>query len=286
MHRIFRSSFWFIGAAFALFPRSLLAVTYTFDNLSTGTLAGQDNWMTLDSNNTSDLVTIGTGFDTTKVARNPGTTGPAGSADVHINDRQNNANFSFGNLSGFSTVTMSFDTQVQNNASEDQYIQFSLGMTTNANYGSPAIAYRQSFGGTPIWRLLSGGYTGGPAGTQASGNLPGGINQNDWIRLTLIMNMTANGGTGSGDYYVTDLTQGGVPQLLTSNYNLNLDPSPTPTINVGNWDTMSTRSDFASSVVLDNLTVTPSPEPGTVALAIPGLALLFARRNRSRRSIG
>jgi hypothetical protein len=271
--RIFSPGFLAVGAAMVVFPQTILAATYTFDGLSTGQLSGQDNWITL-PNNTSDIITIGTGFDTTKVMGNPGT---SGASDVHYNGRENNGNYTFGNLTGDAFVTLSFDTQVQNNASQDQFINFGLGNVTHDTYASPGFAFRQSFGATPIWAVGGASYNGGPAAGQTSGNLPGGINTNDWIQLLLVMNMTANGDVGLGNLYFTDLTQGGSQQLLTSNFNLNLNPSG----NLAVWDTMWTRSDFNSSVVMDNLTVTPTPEPSTWLMIGGGaIGLLGFRRRR------
>ncbi|MDR3405010.1 MAG: PEP-CTERM sorting domain-containing protein [Chthoniobacter sp.] len=271
--RICSLGFLAVGAAMVVFPQAILAATYTFDGLSPGQLSGQDNWITL-PNNSSYVITSGTGFDTTHVVQNPGT---SGASDVHYNGRENNGNYSFGNLSGFPTVTLSFDTQVQNNGSQDQFINFGLGNVTHDTYGSPGFAFRQTNGGTPIWALGGASYNGGPAAGSTSGNLPGGINTGDWIRLQLVMDMTANGGVGMGNLYFTDLTQSGSQQLLTSNFNLNLDP-------VGNlaiWDTMWSRSDFNSSVVIDNLTVTPSPEPSTwLMLGGGAIGLLGFRRRR------
>jgi len=207
--------------------------------------------------------------------QNPGT---SGASDVHYNGRQNNGNYSFGNLTGAAFVTLSFDTQVQFNGTQDQFINFGLGNVTHDTYGSPGFAFRQTNGGTPIWALGGASYDGGPAAGSTSGNLPGGITPNDWIRLVLVMNMTANGGVGLGNLYFTDLTQSGSQQLLTSNFNLNLNP-------VGNlaiWDTMWSRSDFNSSVVIDNLTVTPTPEPSAWLMIGGGaIGLLGFRRRRS-----
>ena len=269
-----------IGVAVALLPQSLLASIYTFDNLNTGQLAGQDNWMILNGNQTSYLIANGTGFDTTRVARNPGST--LSFQDIHLNGRQNNGNYSFGNLSGATALTMSFDTQVQNNAGEDQFINFSLSNSTITNYSSPGFSYHQSFGGTPTWGLGGASYTGGPAAGGTSGNLPGGISTNDWIRLQLVMNTTANGGVGTGNLFFTDLTQAGTPQLLTSNFNLNLNPVG----NLGVWDTMWSRSDFASSVVIDNLTVTAVPEVSnlwfTAFVAAVSFGHLASRRRPAR----
>ena len=68
------------------------------------------------------------------------------------------------------------------------------------------------------------------------------------------MDLTANGGQGTGDIYVTNLTQLGSAQLVASGLNLALSPS----LSKGIWDTMWLRSDFGSSVTFDNLTVSPT----------------------------
>jgi hypothetical protein len=249
------------------------AATYTFDNLNPGLLAGQDNWMTLNANNSSYVVSTGTGFDTTRVAGNPGTDNGSG-MDVHINGRTNDGNFTFGNLTGATGLTLSFDTQVQNNAGQQQFINFGLA-AADFTHGSPGFAYFQYFGGQPEWAL--GSSAGG-----TSGNIPGSFATGDWIRLAFVMDFTANGGQGFGDLYYTNLTQGGVPQLLASNFNLG-----NPSVNTSFWNTMWSRSDFDSSVIFDNLTVTPTftavPEVRSAWIAVACALLIGIRLMKRRR---
>lgn len=250
------------------------AAVYTFDNLNTGPLVGQDNWMTVNANNSSYVVKTGTGSDTTKVAGNPGTDNGSG-FDVHINGRTNDANFSFGNLTGATGLTLAFDVQVQNNGGQDQFINFGLA-AADFSHGSPGFAYRQSFGGTPTWGL--GSSAGGTSGSFGQSFTTG-----DWLRLQFVMDFTANGGQGFGNLYYTDLTQSGSQQLLASNFNLG-----NPSVNTSFWNTMWSRSDFDSSVVFDNLTVIPTfaiPEVSSAWVATACALLIGAhlvwRRRRS-----
>jgi len=256
------------------------AATYTFDNLSAGqlsgsgsTVGGQDNWRTINTNNSSYVVKAGTGFDTSLVAGNPGTVNGSG-FDVHINGRTNDGNFSFGSLTGATGLTLSFDTQVHNITSgEDEFINFGIADANDAN-GSPGFAYRQSANGSPTYGL-------GSSAASTSGNLPATAT-NDWIRLSFVMDFTTNAGQGTGSLFYQDLTTGGSQQLITSNFNLG---NPTP--NESLWNTMWSRSDFSSNVVFDNLTITPTfaavPEVRgawiTIACAVL-LGIHFIQRRR------
>jgi hypothetical protein len=255
------------------------AAVYTFNNLNPGQLSGsgsttggQDNWRTINTNNSSYVVKAGTGFDTSLVAGNPGTDNGSG-FDVHINGRTNDSNFTFGNLTGAIGLTLSFDTQVHNITSgQDEFINFGLA-AADFSHGSPGFAYRQSANGSPAYGL-------GSSAASTTGNLPA-TPTNDWIRLSFVMDFTTNGGQGTGSLYYTDLTASGSPQLITSGFNLG---NPTP--NTSFWNTMWSRSDFDSSVVFDNLTVIPTfaiPEVSNAWVAAACALLIGAHLVRSRR---
>jgi hypothetical protein len=264
------------------------AAIYTFDNLNTGTLAGQDNWRTINANNSSYVVKqFNTGFDQTKIAGNPGTDNGSGS-DVHINGRTNDANFTFGNLSGAIGLTLSFDTQVHNiHSGSNEFINFGIADSNDA-HGSPGFAYRdsvtsgQSFPGGPTFPAGPSVAFGSSVSSPNAFALPA-TTTNDWIRLSLVMDFTANGGQGLGSLYYTDLTASGSAQLIASNLALG---NPTP--NEPFWNTMWSRSDLDTGVVIDNLTVLPTfaavPEPATWLgglLAFTSCAA-FAQRRRKR----
>lgn len=261
---------------------SAAAATYTFDNLNPGILSGsgstaggQDNWRTINTNNSSYIVKAGTGFDTTLVAGNPGTVNGTG-FDVHINGRTNDGNYSFGSLAGATGLTLSFDTQVHNITSgQDEFINFAIADVNDAN-GSPGFAFRQSANGSPTYGLGSSA-----AGT--TGNLPA-TPTNDWIRLTFVMDFTTNAGQGTGSLFYQDLTTAGPQMLITSGFNLG---NPTP--NEALWNTMWSRSDFSSNVVFDNLTVIGTfaavPEVRGAWMAAACAILLgvhFIRRRKAR----
>jgi hypothetical protein len=243
-----------LALAVCLWPWLAGAAVYTFDNLNPGQLSGsgtttggQDNWRTINTNNSSYVVKAGTGSDTTLIAGNPGTDNGSGS-DVHINGRTNDGNFSFGNLTGATGLTLAFDTQVHNITSgAEEFINFGLGDATDA-HGSSGFAYFQIPGGQPSFAV------GNPAGGGTSGSLPS-TPTNDWIRLSFMMDFTANGGQGTGTFTYQDLTlnPNGQPQTITSGFNLQGSGA-----NASFWNTMWSRSDFDSGVVLDNLTVIPT----------------------------
>lgn len=220
--------------------------TYTFNGLSAGNVAGQDGWVA-NFGDSSDVIQAGTGFNTSNVMANPVTAGPTG---VHRMSRTNDANFSFGSLVGATGLTLSFDTQVYNNASDAlDFINFGVADTADA-HGSPALAFLQQNGGIPQVAFGSTAQSG-------TFNLPA-TTTNDWIRLSLVMDFTANSGQGTGVLTYQDLTIGGPVMTITSGLNLG---NPTP--NEAFWTTMWSRSDNGpgaalSHVVQDNLTVTPT----------------------------
>jgi hypothetical protein len=257
---------------------TVTAATYTFDNLNTGALAGQDNWV-LRSGQTSFQIVNGNGGN---IATRADT-----NADVHDIDRANSGSFSF-DLTNAATFTMSLDAQVHNSATQHEIIIFGIGdpFAVNGNYNGTAIRYEQSPGSAPNFAWGGASYPGHPA-TGALGSLPA-FPTNDWIRLSLVVDTAANGGQGFGTVYVQDLTTNGPMQMVASNLNMNLDPAG----NLGQWQTMSLRSDALTPigpVDFDNLTVSATfaavPEmngawiAGACAMMLAGH---FVRR-RSRR---
>ena len=261
----------------ALALTSAGAATYTFNGLSAGTLAGQDNW-NVNFGDSSNVIQAGTGFDTTSVMANPGPAGPTG---VHRMSRTNNGNFSFGSLAGAIGLTLSFDTQVHNDVNNAQdFINFALADASDAN-GSPTLAYLQNGNGTPQVAYAGSGSGSGQFSLPNTGT-------NDWIRLSLVMNFQTPLTGGTITYQ--DLTTGGSVITIMSGLNIG-----NPTAVEALWNTMWSRSDnginaATSEAVIDNLTITPTFVPEMNGAWIAGACALllvghFVRRRRVRRLV-
>ena len=245
----------------ALFwPTFAWAATYTFEGLNPGNLAGQDNWFVLPGN-TSLVVTNGTGFDNSLVAKNPNTTG-----DTHFNGRTNNGNFSFGSFVGAAGGVLQFDTLVVNPTADNQNVSFFLG-DPNLNQGaSPQIQYGNGGSNTTVFAVRDANFS--PTSFSAPFAVPSG----DWVSVRLTMDFTANGGDGLGSVSFADLTVGGAFQPVTGLQNLPLGLTGN---NIASWNSLWLRSDLANNVMVDNLTVLVSQIPEMNGAWAAGLFALF-----------
>lgn len=260
-----------VGAlAFSLITaKQAFAVTYMFENLNTGTLAGQDNWTTVGPGGSS-LVGTGSGFNTSKVLQNPGTGG------AHFTIRQNNLGFSFGTFYGTETnAVLEFDVRVNSTPLVNENVAFYVGDVNGNVSSSPQIQYGNTGTGVnPIFAVVKANATG-----SFSASLPGTVSFGDWVRVRLTMDFTANAGDGFGSVTMANLTQSTGYTAVTGLQNLALGMS-NGAVNEAAWDAMWTRTDLASSMTADNLTVIV-PEPGSSILALMGI--LFAGFGRRRR---
>lgn len=242
-----------LGATVFLVATKTFAITYTFEGLTNGSLAGQDNWTSFGG---SSLVATGSGFDTTKVLQNPGTSG------AHFNVRQNNVGFNFGSFTGTETsAILQFDVRVNSTPSVNENIGFYLADVNGAVSLSPQIQYgNTSTGVNPIFAVVKANGAG-----SFSASLPGTVNFGDWVRVRLTMDFTANGGDGFGSVSMSDLTQGTGFAAVTGLQNLALGMSNVAVIE-SSWDSLWTRTDLASGLTADNLTVAQSSVPETGSL--------------------
>lgn len=232
--------------------------TYNFESLTNGTLAGQDNWV-FNFGDAPYIVSTGTGADTTKVV------GTAGSTSSNFATRINDGNFSFGSLTGVTSLTLGFDTRyvAGDNGGINNQSHFALdtssGSTGSARFGLQGNGF-----------IVSNTTTG----------LPTGVDFDDWISLRLEMDMLANGGNGSGSLYYKNLTDGDPGFTAVSGLqNLNLgylaqDPSQ--------WSRMVLRTGFYAGNKIDNLYIdtTPVPEPGTALFGVACVGVAALRRRR------
>lgn len=111
---------------------------------------------------------------------------------------------------------------------------------------------------------------------------PSTVQAGDWLRFTLTMDFTANGGDGAGSFSYQDLTAGGADIAVAGLQNVNLKLSNLPASSMPSaWDSMYIRIDngIGGVVGIDNLT-TIVPEPATLSLAGLGLLVLIGRRRR------
>jgi len=209
---------------------------YDFENLSSGTLTYQDNWVKLFGQDAQ--VTTGSGVNTTKTA-----TAPTG---VSIMARPNNGNFAFLPFSG---------TETQAILQFDMYWGDSTAGVTMAVGNDTLMSYGPFFGITDIAGSERKFYirqAGG--GTEYGASLSGAVSVGDWVRLQLRADFTAGGGAGLGSLYYQNLTRGDTifsPVAGLQNIPLNLTAAPPAT-----WNTMGFRiGNGASSgaVQIDNM---------------------------------
>ena len=250
------------------------AATYDFETLILGSITNQDNWkiVTRDPHITTPA---GTSNTSTKVFVGSGSGGVE-----DIATRINNANFSFAPFAGTERDAI---LQLDLRLGPDSIVQSTtaFGHDNDAN-GTIAVS--------EISRQFGGVYSPGIGITVPSfiiyrpsgfvlGAYPTGMIATDWVRAKLVMDLTANGGDGSGSVFALDLTRGDTiftPVSGLQNINLQLTTGPAPTT----WDGL-----FAETVggttggQLDNITAL-IPEPATIALLELGAMLLFLRRRR------
>jgi len=256
--------------SFMLLSLSAHAAVFTYDFESPpinslGALAGQDNWSSLGGS--TFIVTNGTGFNTSQVV------GTGGSAGSNFAGRINDGNFSFGSLTGVTSLTLGFDTRYVSGGSG--------GVSNQAHFylNSSPVAFTQS----AFFGLEGNNLTI----NNSAFALPGGLDFDDWISLRLVMDLTANSGDGSGSLYYKNLTDGDSSYSAVSGLqgiNLNLDPLQDPL----QWNRMMLRTGSYEGNKIDNLYIETSsvPEPSRALLAALGFSGLILRRRRCPSRLG
>ncbi|HOM16423.1 MAG TPA: PEP-CTERM sorting domain-containing protein [Thermoguttaceae bacterium] len=227
-----------VGAALFAAAPAQAGITYNFENLSTGALVGQDNWIHF-AGGTGHQVILDTpshlGGQQTNVV-----TGFEQSA------RTNNANFSFNTYGPYdSLVVMEFDVL----PSTDDTATFALGKDLAA--GTTGRLGPQ----LGIWVYSGYGFIirGAKQGTIYPASLGPNDESTDWYRVRLVANVAANGGNGAGTLLVKNLTDGETTwrQVLTDK-NLELLTMDSGAQHPSTWNSLYIRSGGAGTK-FDNL---------------------------------
>jgi hypothetical protein len=266
----------FMLAVVCLAVPARAASVYTFEGLATGNLIGQDNWLhanTAANTGAEAQVQAGTGFDSTLVAR-------SNTGNVQVS-RQNDGNFSFGTINSAIPIALQADflfnldldvfrieSDEANSAPFDSTPYFGFTGNTLAAAG---FAFRAAHNGASTNVLLS---TAAPE-----------IQQGDWVRINMYLDMAANGGDGSARLSYQDLTLGqagftpiaGLQNVAAGLLNNAL-------ANKYTFDRMYFRGGTSQGgQQIDNLTVdlNPVPEPTGIALWVLVFVGMFGCRWRN-----
>lgn len=261
------------AVALSLAASPVFADSVNFENVSLGTLSGQDGWTDFTAFGIpSPSVVDGSLYsvtNTTHVVRS----GVSPAVAIHqlstpstaITSSQLRFDASLGSASGISILSL---------ASADGTDAFAFGL--NQDTSSSFFLFRRS-------SMFTG---------QHNLNVPitFGNGGSDWYRLRADIDYSANGGDGSLSLFEQDLTAGDggftpVPGL--QNMNLGLTAANLASTQVTDWTEYTIRVD--SSALLDNIVIGPSaetPEPGSLALLLTSgiAASLLAVRRRAGRS--
>ena len=250
MSRVKLQSIVCVVAMGLLYAASCPADTYDFEGLALADLVGQDNW-TGDVGETA--VGTGTGYNTTKTVANSVTSGSC------TLTRTNDASFSFPAFEDDSThAVMEFDAKFVYGAKGG--INFWVGSSSGE---SPKFGFAGIGPNPPGFYIREAG-NGAEHGATVSG-----IDADDWLRLQLVMNFTANTGT----FFYKNLTDGDVSFTQVASLTdipLNITSSPS------GWDEMKVYfapGGLAAGVMqIDNLVLKVVPPPANT-YHFEGLAL-------------
>lgn len=251
------------------------AATYTFESLTSATaLVGQDNWTNASNTPAGNpsVIEAGLGVNTSQLVRYQTST----QNSSHL-QRQNNVDFAFPTYAGTETnAVFEFDlyyVTASNNETTFAVIQNGQQLAAGSNV-SPFFGLSTSGGQRFSFRKAR-------FGAITNANIGSAAVANDWLRLRMELDFTANAGQGSASVFYQNLTNGDAgftPIAGLQNLNAGL------TGGVSNWDTLYLRLDGTSTEKrADNLTVVP--EPSGAILIVCGCIICAARRlSRVRRS--
>ncbi|MCC7191659.1 MAG: PEP-CTERM sorting domain-containing protein [Phycisphaeraceae bacterium] len=264
---------WALGIAAALssaWVSTSVASVYTFESLSTGAIATQDNWTSY-----AGVASVGTPSGT----GNPSTRVFVGSGLESFGSRINNGSFSIPTFTGSETAAvLQFDFRLPTGG--NRQATFGVGYDVNGSGSvqagvalkelSPVIG-ADYYSGTPHFMVMINGGTFFLSYT----TFPSGFAVGDWIRVRLDMDLTANSGNGSGVLSAQNLTTSGAMTAITGPLNLSLLTSgPAPSL----WNAMYAEAyGGASGGQSDNLTVLV-PEPASLGLLALGAVMIFPRK--------
>jgi hypothetical protein len=251
------------------------AATYTFESLTPGTLAGQDNWQLAIPEALWPDVGGGSGTNSSKIIYR--TTNGKGS----IVTRTNDANFSFPHFSGNETnAVIKFDAFLGSVNPGIPNMEAAFGLGHGSNFGP---VFGENAGSGPggnfftILQPTAGGF-------EYDAPIPASVSAGDWVQFAMTMDFTANSGDGAGSLSYQDLTTRGPLTAVAALQNVNLKLSSLPAgAGPATWDEMYLRLDNGTAGTIegaDNLVPNANaPEPASTAvLALATIGLLGRRR--------
>ncbi len=256
-----------------------LGSLYTFEDVSTGTLNGQDNWAYYPAYPSNGFVVQdGTGTNTSQVAKSV-------SSRPAFAIRPNDANFSFAPHSSTETAAVfQYDIQARTTDTVSTY----FGCAHDAD-GSGSINTVNERG--PAFGIIKGASSAYGFAIQHLGNSVGdSVVENfatwtaaeraaldgDWLTLRMSVDFTANGGNGAAQLSYMNLTDGETAfSDIGSPVNLGLTTRYTGTYaalaNPANWDTMAIARGNDTGMAVDNL----MPNLDSIAVPEPSSSVIF-----------
>jgi hypothetical protein len=254
-------------------------VTYTFEGLSAGNLIGQDNWLHANTGAATGAeaqVQAGTGFDGTTVAR-------SNTGNVQVR-RGNDANFSIPTFTGTETIYLQADFLF--NGDLNVFRIESDEANSNPFSSTPYFGFTGNLTTTAAFALRAG-HNGASTNVLLSAVAPE-IQAGDWVRMQMVLDMSANSGDGSASTYYQDLTLGQTgftpiagQQNIAAGLLANAGPG-----GKYYYDGMYFRGGVTNGgQQIDNLTVGVVPEPSAIALGAIGLAGMLGYGWRKRHSV-
>jgi hypothetical protein len=253
------------------------AVIYDFNGLSTGNLSGQQGWKTAKHGTGQDIeVQAGIGADGTQAI----CCVPSGSGNEVVATHVNDANFSMPNYSSVATHA-SFQVDLRSSfwgtevgLGYDQSGDGHIGRSNAAEKGMVLIADRNQ----DRLRFVDA------TGTETVITLSNLMTTDNWFRLKVDMDFTANGGQGEATVSWADAVLDTAFQEVAglTGLNMGLNAAATDADNVNNWNAVYT-SFLGAGGQLDNI-AGHVPEPGTLLVFGFGLLGVGAMRRRAARS--
>ena len=272
-----------IVAAVGLAQPGRTQTTYDFEALSPGDLLGQDGWVSATFGTTALAVTTGIGTNDTQVVENS-------QSAVTVMARRADPGFGLPPLTGAETsVTLEVDCIADWNIGFNAFV----GIAPWADLNSNSVVDGGEVG--PLFGFNHNAGSGAPSfylGDSAAGAtsilapVPTSVDPGDWLRIRLVMDLTANGGNGAGTLTFRNLTddEPGFSATGVTGFDLRFSQGRHPTT----WNGVFIRIDDGApgTIVrpqLDRITALPEPSIAS-GLTGSGLALLILSRRRTRRT--